>query len=105
MAPSLNRASSRILSLPVVTLAVLSFRLQSAMAEGYEAGPVFSLLYLKLHPDANVMHHRWLVLFVALLCWTSAHGNPIRNRPVLRRTSSKLAGQILDYTNNHGEDN
>jgi S-formylglutathione hydrolase FrmB len=39
------------------------------------------------------------------LCWTSAHGNPIRNRPVLRRTNSKLAGQVLDYTHNHGEDN
>jgi S-formylglutathione hydrolase FrmB len=51
------------------------------------------------------MRHHWPVPFLLLVCWTSAHGNPIRDRPLLKRTSKKLAGQVLDYTNNHGSDN
>ncbi len=51
------------------------------------------------------MRQRWPILFLLLVCWTPAPANPIRNRPVLKRTNSKLAGQVLDYTHNHGEDN
>jgi S-formylglutathione hydrolase FrmB len=42
---------------------------------------------------------------VLLLAALQTEANPLRNRPVLRRTSRKLAGEILDFTHNHGSDN
>jgi pimeloyl-ACP methyl ester carboxylesterase len=50
------------------------------------------------------MSPRWSVLLLLLTC-AQAEANPLRNLPVLRRTSRQLAGQVLDFTHNHGEDN
>lgn len=50
------------------------------------------------------MSLRWPLLVLLALC-ARAEANPLRNRPVLRRTEAKLAGQVLDYTRNHGSDN
>ena len=50
------------------------------------------------------MSHRWPVVLLLLLC-ARVEANHVRNRPVLRRTNHKLAGEVLDYTHNHGEDN
>src|SRR6266705_3088357 len=51
------------------------------------------------------MSRRWPILLLLLIVSTQAEANPLRNYPVLKRTSRKLAGQILDYTHNHGSDN
>src|SRR5687767_2948583 len=53
------------------------------------------------HP---AMSFRWPVVLLLLIC-VRVEANPLRNRPLLRRTNHKLAGQVLDYTKNHGEDN
>src|SRR3989442_6725944 len=50
------------------------------------------------------MSRRWPILLLLLIVSTQVEANPLRNYPVLKRTSRKLAGQILDYTHNHGSD-
>ena len=50
------------------------------------------------------MSFRWSILLLFVTC-TQIEANPLRNRPLLRRTNHKLAGEVLDYTKNHGQDN
>src|SRR5262249_18399780 len=47
-----------------------------------------------LYREAPAMSRRWTVFAVLLLAALQVEANPLRNRPVLRRTSRKLAGQI-----------
>ncbi len=51
------------------------------------------------------MCHRWPFVLLLLISCTRAEANPLRTRPLLDRTNSKLAGQVLDFTHNHGQDN
>lgn len=48
---------------------------------------------------------RLIPVYLLMLLCTTADANPLRNRPLLRRTNGKLAGTVLDYTRNHGADN
>ncbi len=50
------------------------------------------------------MRRLWPVATL-FLCCSCATAHPLRYRPLLDRTNSKLAGQVLDFTKNHGEDN
>lgn len=51
------------------------------------------------------MSSRRLVALVLLIWCGRGEANPLRNFPVLKQTNRKLAGQVLDYTANHGSDN
>jgi enterochelin esterase-like enzyme len=74
------------------------------MAETFDDGPV-APFQLKIYPRGiPVISPRWQVLLLLLIC-SRAEANPVRNRPKLARTQAKIAGEILDYTHNHGEDN
>ncbi|MBI1915780.1 MAG: hypothetical protein HYS12_13755 [Planctomycetes bacterium] len=49
---------------------------------------------------------RWPFLLVLLILPCSRAGaNPIRDRLALNRVNNRLAGQVLDFTHNHGADN
>lgn len=44
------------------------------------------------------------VVLLALAPWSSATANPLRRYVELDRVNRRLAGQVLDYTRNHGAD-
>jgi S-formylglutathione hydrolase FrmB len=57
-----------------------------------------------LHSAFCILHWAVAVVLLGLVPWSSASAHPIRRFFELDRVNRRIAGQVLDFTHNHGAD-